>query len=202
LHVQRSYDADVVAGRVLQCFDKEVPDWVLKGKFFEQYRHPTGQRLRGVYVATNNVLIRTSVLKDMGEEVFDERFALSGGSDTHLFMRVEKAGYKMVWADDAVVRDWVPKSRANARWILQRAYRLGNTLSLCERDLRPSVVVRAARVAKSAKQFLQGFLLLPASVVLGWHVFIRALQHFFRGIGMLTGMAGVRYEEYRKTHGA
>ncbi len=201
LRVQRAYDADVVAGPALPYFEGRVPDWVVRGKFFKRARFPTGFSPEPAYFATNNVLIRSGVFEEMGG-AFDERFALSGGSDTHLFMRMRKAGYKMVWANEAVVHDRIPASRANARWLLQRSYRFGNTLALCERELEPSISVRALRIAKGGKQIAQGLLMVPPSVVLGRHTLIRALWRVCRGAGMLAGMFGVRYEEYRKTHGA
>ena len=205
LFVQRSYGADVVAGPALAHFDGSVPDWVEKGKLFGRARFPTGHRLRPPFVATNNVLVRSRLLAAAGAanggKVFDERYALSGGSDTNLFMRAGKAGYAMVWADEAVVHDRIPASRANAGWILQRAYRFGNTLALCERDIEPSTGIRLVRVAKAGRHVAQGLLLALPSVILGRHALVKALRHVCMGVGMLAGVTGIRYEEYRKTHG-
>lgn len=204
LRVREFHGADVVAGPALPYFEEKPPGWVLKGRFFERTRFATGSPLKPVFVATNNVLVRSGVLRKLAPngEVFDERFAMSGGSDTHLFMRVRKAGYEMVWADGAVVHDRIPASRANARWILQRGYRFGNTLALCERDLDPSVRTRLLRLAKSGKQVVQGLMLVPLSPILGYHALVKGGRHVCRGLGMLAGMMGLRYEEYRKTHGA
>lgn len=196
LRVQRAHAADVVCGPAAPFFDGEVPGWVVRGGFFERARFPTGRSLEPAFVATNNVLVRSEVFQKLGEEPFDARFALSGGSDTHLFMRARKDGFTMVWADGAVVHDRIPASRANARWILRRAYRFGNTLSLCERDLEPSWRTRLLRVAKSGKQISQGLLLLLASVFVGRRALVGALRHLCRGAGMLAGLAGLRYEEY------
>lgn len=206
LRVQRLHGADVVAGPAVAHLDGQAPGWVERGGFFRRARFPTGFSPEPVYVATNNVLVRSGVLEKVGEanggKVFDERYAMSGGSDTNLFMRVDRAGYKVVWADGAVVRDRIPASRANARWLLQRSYRFGNTHALCERDLEPSIAARALRVAKAAKQILQGLVLVPPSVLLGRHALVGALRWVCRGAGMLTGVLGIRYQEYRKkTHG-
>ncbi|MDQ3862201.1 MAG: glycosyltransferase [Actinomycetota bacterium] len=203
LRVQRSCHADVVYGAVLPRFEDGVPSWVVEGEFFE---HPfvragyeTGLSLE--LADTNNVLVRTTVFEEMGKN-FDERFALTGGSDTHFFMRAFRAGYKIVWAADAVVDDWIPARRASARWILQRAYRLGNTRSLCELDLRTSSAGWITPGLKGAGRIAQGIVLMPVSVLSGRRGLVSAAHKICYGAGRLAGFFGVRYEEYRRTQGA
>ncbi len=202
LYVQQTYDADVVQGPVLPHFPEDVPTWMLRGRFFERYSvragYCTGQRLE--LADTNNVLVHSKVFGGM-DKLFDERFALTGGSDTHFFMRVFRAGYRIVWANDALAYEWIPKSRANVRWILQRAYRLGNTRSLCELDLEPSQAERVVPVVKGFARIAQGLLLVPVSLVLGRHAFVGALQKICYGAGRLAGVLGVQYEEYRRVIG-
>jgi succinoglycan biosynthesis protein ExoM len=203
LYVQRSYDADVVYGAVLPHFEDDVPDWVVKGQFFEhpmvRARYPTGHPLE--LAETNNVLVRSEVFREMGD-LFDERLALTGGSDIHFFKRVFRAGYRIVWAADATVYDWVPRSRSNARWILQRAYRVGNMASReLEMGLEPTVSGRLMPVVKGVGRIVQGLLLIPMSLVLGRHVFVWALHWVCYGVGRLTGIIGLRYEEYRTFSG-
>ena len=202
LHVQLSYDADVVSGPVLPYFPDPVPAWILRGKFFEQAfehpRYPTGQELE--VTATSNVLIRAKIFEETGL-TFDERLALTGGEDVHFFARVRRAGYKIVHADEAVVREWIPGSRANARWILKRAYRVGNAHTLTEEYLGSDPRTRAVRIAKGCGRIAQGALLLPASLPVlflsGRWMLVRSLLYICRGAGMLAGMIGVRFEEYR-----
>jgi GT2 family glycosyltransferase len=202
LSVQRSYDADVVQGPVLPYFPEVVPAWIVKGRFFERYSvragYGTGQRLE--LADTNNVLVRSEVFVEM-DKLFDERFALTGGSDTHFFMRVFRAGYRIVWANDALASEWIPKGRANVRWILQRAYRLGNTRSVCELDLEPSRAGRVMPVVKGAGRIVQGLLVVPVSLVRGRHAFVGALYSVCYGAGRLAGVAGMHYEEYRRFFG-
>jgi glycosyltransferase involved in cell wall biosynthesis/GT2 family glycosyltransferase len=202
LYVQHSYDADVVYGAVLPCFVEDAPPWIVEGRFFEhtfvRARYPTGRPLE--LADTNNVLIRSQVFGGM-DKLFDERFAMTGGSDTHFFMRVFRAGYRIVWAVDARVYDWVPKNRANARWILQRAYRLGNTRSLCELDLESSAAGRVVPVIKGVGRIAQGVLLIPVSPALGRHAVVGALHKICYGAGRLAGVLGVQYEEYRRFSG-
>jgi succinoglycan biosynthesis protein ExoM len=199
LRIQQVYDADVVQGPVIPRFSGSVPTWVTKDGFFHRTRYPTGYRL--VEAATNNVLVRSRVFREMDNH-FDERLALTGGSDGHFFRRVHRAGYKMVWADEAVVYEWVPQSRINVKWVLRREYRLGSMLSFRDLDTEPSAKVLAKRVAKGGGWIVRGLSLVPLSAVLGQHKLVRALRYISRGAGQLAGTVGMRYEEYRKVHGA
>ncbi|BAZ24756.1 glycosyl transferase family protein [Kalymmatonema gypsitolerans NIES-4073] len=199
LFVQQKYDADVVTGPVLPHFtESSVPNWVVKGKFFEPKRLPTGHPLKVAF--TNNVLIRSQVLKQI-DKMFDERFALTGGEDSHFFMRLSRAGYKIVWADTALVSEWIPESRTNMKWILRRGYRCWSTQSLCERELYPSIIVLSVRVMKGMALISQGLCLLFPSLLLGQHAIVKALLHISRGTGTLVGVAGVRYQEYKLSSG-
>ncbi|MBW4629121.1 MAG: glycosyltransferase [Brasilonema octagenarum HA4186-MV1] len=199
LFVQQKLDADVVTGPVFPHFtETDVPNWVLKGKFFEPTHFPTGHPLKVAF--TNNVLIRFEILRQI-HIMFDERFALSGGEDSHFFMRLSRAGYKIVWADTALVYEWIPQNRTKMKWILRRGYRCWSTQSLCERELYPSIMVLSIRACKGIGLISQGFCLLLPSLVLGQHAIVKALLHICRGTGTLAGLAGVRYQEYKVISG-
>ncbi len=199
LRVQAAYDADVVSGPVVQRFEGEVPEWVERGRFFDVRRLPTGAVREDP--GAGNVLIRTAVLAGM-EAPFDERFSLTGGEDTHLFLRLARAGCRMVWADDALAYEWTPPARTRAGWILRRVYRTANTWSACERELRPEPRALALRVAKGVARIAYGLALLPVSPVFGRHMVVRSLWYVCFGAGNLTGLTGLRYQEYRTTHGS
>lgn len=199
LRVQAEYDADVVSGPVIQLFEGEVPAWVRKGRFFEPKRFPTGSHRRDP--GAGNVLIRVAALEGM-EHPFDERFALTGGEDTHLFLRLAHAGRTMVWADDAVAYEWTPPSRTRVKWILLRVYRGANTWSACERELRPDARALAGRVAKGLARIGFGVALLPVSWLFGRHMVVRSLWYVCFGAGNLAGLTGLQYQEYRTTHGS
>lgn len=196
LFAQRLYAADVVSGPVLPVFEVPVPGW-MRG-FFDRDRHPTGTRLP--YARTGNVLIRGSLLREH-DLAFDERLALTGGEDTHLFLRIAQLGATLVWADDAIVREWVPRTRLSVLWTLRRAYRAGATWSFCECDLDPSVVVRARRAAKGLARITQGLLLLPMAALRGRQEIVRRLRQVSWGMGNLSGLLGVQHDEYRHIHG-
>lgn len=199
LIVQQEYAADVVGGPYLPFFpDLDVPKWVIKGKFFDSPRYPTGHLLK--FTGTGNVLIRAQVLRKMSK-IFDERFALTGGEDTHFFMRVYRAGYKLVWADLAVVHEWIPKSRTNIKWILQRGYRCHSTYGLCERELEPLTKVLVRRISTGSGRIAIGIITLFPSLLLSRALFVHALLQICRGAGMFSGLMGRSYAEYQSVHG-
>ena len=200
LFVRMNHDADVVAGPVLPRFEALPPTWIERGRYFERPRYRTGHRLS--VAGAGNVLVRTSLLASQAGP-FETQFALSGGEDTHLFMRLHQAGARMVWADEAVVDERVPRTRMTWRWLLQRAFRGGNTFTLCELDLRPSVGVRWRRASKGAARVAQGVAgLLTVAPARGMSGLVDASVRVCLGLGMLTGLLGYRSQGYRRVHGA
>jgi glycosyltransferase involved in cell wall biosynthesis len=195
IRVQTRYDADVVGGPVVPYFPQSVPDWVLRGCFFRRRRHPTGTRLSHAF--TNNVLFRKGILDEMGLR-FDGRWALAGCEDRHFFQRIGMSGYKIVWADEAIVTEWVPAERATARWLIRRHYRVGNSTSLIESDLQSRWTIRLLLACKGLAWLVIGSGLLATSSFLGKRGLVRALRACAYGAGLLTGLLGIRFEEYRR----
>jgi hypothetical protein len=127
---------------------------------------------------------------------FDARFALTGGEDTHFFLRVSSAGYRLVWAEDAVVEECVRAERMQLGWVLRRAYRVANTWSLCERELSPSPRLMAQRAGKAVGRLTLGAGLVAGGAIAGRHVMARGLWEIAFGTGNLTGLVGLRFAEY------
>lgn len=199
LKAQQAYNADVVAGPYLPFFSAtDVPSWVIKGRFFDSPRHATGDFLK--FTGTGNVLIRSQVLKEI-DTIFDKRFALTGGEDTHLFMRIYRAGYKLVWADSAIVYEWIPQSRTNAKWILMRGYRSHSTYAICEKELDPLLKVLITRMLTGSSRIAIGIITLLPSILLGRSFAVTALLQIYQGAGLLAGLMGKSYEEYQNIHG-
>lgn len=195
LFVQQEYNADVVTGPVEPHFeDENVPDWVEKGAFFAPEHHATGYQKQIAF--TNNVLFRSSILCTL-DIVFDEHFALSGGEDVDFFSRIFKAGYKIIWANEAIVREWIPESRTNVGWILQRGYRTWGSHSVVEKEVYPSPKIKLLRIIKGGGLIITGFFLILPAFLQGKHALVRAFLNIARGAGTFVGLLGIRYKEYK-----
>jgi hypothetical protein len=193
------YKADIVRGPVFPVFVDPVPDWIVKGGFFEREKHhKTGEILR--WGATNNVLIKREFL-DRLEGPFDINFGLTGGEDSHLFERLYRMGACMVWSNEAVVRENTPGSRTNLKWILTHAYSFGSMLASCDRALEKPKSWLVTRLIKGTGRILQGSVLLLPSLLLGYASAAKSLTYIARGAGMLTGIFGYKLEEYKRVHG-
>lgn len=194
LHVADAYDADVVVGPVIPELPTETPQWIVRGGFFERPRFPTGTSRP--YAATNNVLVDAAVFVEVGG--FDHRLALTGGSDRELFDRVVAAGFTIVWADDAIVREIVPRERLNARWLLRRSYRLGNEIGVRLRLRRAPPHRYVYEVGFACARGLFGALIAVSGLVRGRHTLVQGLRSIAAAVGTIAGISGRIFEEYRR----
>ena len=189
-----------VVGPVISEFD-EMPDpWVRAGDFFRRRRLPTGTQID--VAATNNLLLDMTVINGWNLR-FDEKFGISGGSDTLFTRAIVARGGRMVWCDEAIVIDQVPASRITRRWVLLRALRSGNGWSRVSLQLADSVGARmrlrleltgsgGVRALGGSARYVVGF--VTRSVV---HR-AKGLRTAARGVGMVSGAYGYVYQEYRR----
>jgi GT2 family glycosyltransferase len=183
--------ADVLGGSIL--FGKDS-----RTEGHGDIRHPSGPV--AMLEGAGNLLIRRAVLEDMQAPWFDPAFALSGGEDREFFVRLQRAGKRFAWADQARAHGDVPETRASLSWLLRRAYSVGNSDMLVLLKYRPGPV----RVAVELAKILAALLLSPlaaAILVESPNRRALALQKLFRACGKLSAMAGRRYNEYAVVHG-
>ncbi|MDP7073303.1 MAG: glycosyltransferase family 2 protein [Myxococcota bacterium] len=197
LRVQRVYAADAVRGPVLPVFESPAPAWL--EPFFDRPRYATGQQLKTAY--THNVLVSTRALASL-DRLFDERLGLTGADDSELFQRFAHRGHRIVWADEAPVLEFVPRSRLRLGWLLQRAFRVGNGSVFIDRHCRGLAPKRWQLVAQACWCIARGTAMQISFVWGGRPAATRGLQLVSFGTGRFAGLAGYRYEEYRRVHGA
>ncbi len=196
LQVARDTGAPVVTGPVLAAFESPPPHWVPAGGFFSTPRRPTGTLLLRAF--TGNVLFRGALLRETGRR-FDPRLDRTGGEDTHFFTALGRAGYPIVWADEAIVRETVPAERVDPRWLVRRKFRSGHTDAFVALDLAPGLGTRGRLAARGLAWLALGTLACPVGLVLGRHWRLRALRGLAYGAGLLRGVTGGVFEEYGRT---
>lgn len=192
LHVSRTYDAHIVQGPLQPVFISSPPAWVIRGRFFDIGPYKDGAGLH--FAAAGNVLIDLKAIRRL-QLRFDERFNRTGGEDQRFFGCMIDAGYRVVTAEKALVREWIPESRTTLRYLLRRKFRIGNTLALIDRieGGRKRLVIRFIKaVGRIGLGLAQSVMLLP------WGVagLVEALCTLAWGAGTLAGLFGVIHREY------
>lgn len=190
-----------VVGPVVSEYEREPDEWVAAGRFFDRRRLPTGTEVD--VAATNNLLLDLQQVRQ-ADVRFDERFGITGGSDTLFTRQLVDRGGRLVWCDEAVVVDVVPVARLTRDWVLRRAFRSGNSWSRTSLELasnrRGRYKVRAEGVARGAVRVLGGGVRMTYGLLthsLGQRV--RGLRTVARGLGLVAGSVGYTYREYRRS---
>ena len=193
------WDADIVGGAVLREMDSAIAPWASRHPLLQAKRRGTSGPVTLVD-STANVLMAVHALRAMGERPFDDRMALTGGSDKQLFSRMARQGFRFAWAEDALVTELIPASRVTAKWLLMRGYRLGMTDMMVERFHKGRLRTFVGEAPRIVAGFLVGTLGAVATLDRGKRV-VR-LGKLYRAVGKIAGLLGLHYEEYRKVHGA
>jgi succinoglycan biosynthesis protein ExoM len=196
LKVHERFGAELVAGPVLPAFEGTAPEWLRKSQLFDRSRRPTGTPLP--FAGTGNLLIDASVIRAFGEP-FDARLATIGGSDTLFTMQAVKSGFSLVWSDDALVTEWLPSERATLQWLVRRAFRGGSGFTKCEAIVYPGLRRRLRRAALALFRQLRGVIEILVGIVTARPERVAfGLRRASTGVGMLLGLLGIRYQEYRR----
>ena len=103
---------------------EQAPDpWILAGRYFDRDPIATGTRVPAA--GTGNLMLDLRQVRAFGVE-FDPVFGLSGGSDTLFTRQLVAAGGQLIWCDSAPVVELIPASRLTRKWVVSRAFRIGN----------------------------------------------------------------------------
>ncbi len=186
------YQADIVMGPVVPVYPEQTPSWIVRYQVFDRKRMRTGESIaRG---RTGNALIRRPVL-DSGDR-FDPHFGLSGGEDSDFFRRLTANGARMVWCDEAIVREYVSPERLTLGWLLKRDFRSGGCYYHV--FIRHSGIVRWLRWFGLRIVYLS--LLLPLVTccpVMGGKARLFILRKCAANLGQLCRSIGYQYQEYK-----
>jgi len=176
------YGVDGVLGPVKPHFHDDVPNWVVKGGFYDRPSYRTGLVIDGKKGRTGNVLLKKSVFTT-GEKPFRPEFRT--GEDQDFFRRMIEKGHVFVWCDEAMTYETVPPARWKRTFMLKRALLRGATAVI-----HPTFGARD--IAKSILAVPLYAVALPFALATGHHRFMLLSVKLFDHVGKLLALAGVQ----------
>jgi succinoglycan biosynthesis protein ExoM len=170
-----------------------TPSWVteqpflLLGQFNYEAREPLD------IAATNNSLLSAEWLRQNRDVRFSDALGRVGGEDMVFFRTAHRAGLEIRYEPEASVVELQPPARVTYRYLLRRAFWLGNSeavTNLCTADAsRLRLLLRAGnRVRRSLARSLVGL------VRQGRPELRYTVAASLGGFGMALGAIGIRVE--------
>jgi succinoglycan biosynthesis protein ExoM len=193
--------ADVVTGPVKGNLPPGAPSWNNHSDVHDSTgRHTTGEELRKAY--TNNTLVTQGVYHCVTPG-FHPAFRYTGSSDLHFFLRVYRAGFRIVWCEEAWISEEVPAGRTTLRWLVRRAFRSGSGDTISRLLIRPGAISYLLVLAYASARVVSAIGYALAGLLLGRKThLLKAVRRFFSGVGSLAGIVGINHDEYRERHGS
>lgn len=192
------FEADGVLGPVDPVVPPTAPAWIRRGRFYDFPRMPTGLIIPPNRLRFGNVLLKATWLRGEAPP-FDPALGLTGGEDGDLLSRIVQRGARIVWCDEAIVREPVEASRLSLSWLLRRALSGGQDFarhSLAGRYGAMSAPRRALFFLRALAQAVAAAALTLLALPLGRHHAARWLTTLSANIGKLSVFWGWRYREY------
>jgi len=200
IKIQKQTNADLVQGPSIPQYVQTPPKWVEKGGFhtFDLYNLNEGDKQPHNMVATNNLLVRYSKLKQL-DGPFDEKLGLIGCDDTDLGLNLHELGCKMIYTNKALVYEFIPVERTTVKWLMQRNYRSANTFwLLCRKknifNFSKLMIGAIARMLIGIVLLIPTFILSP---LVGLQYYYKMMRLIVRGYAVINGLFGFYYEEYK-----
>lgn len=117
------FDADAAAGRVVLIAPVD------SSPFLKPYL-PNGQSRASGPVSQltggQNIVLSRGLVNRMSDPWFSPLLDSSGGEDYDFFLRARGAGARLVWVNDAVVREEIPAERCSTKAIFRRVLQEGS----------------------------------------------------------------------------
>lgn len=148
------------------------------------------------FVATNGVLVMGGLWRRHSLR-FDERFPAAGGEDTLFFTQATRRGERLVITRETWATEFCPAAKQTRRWLLRRAYSVGNHEVILGLKERAPLATVARRGPKVLYEILIGGALAPFNARRSF----RHLMKAAKALGAVTGSLGFAYGAYRSTVG-
>jgi succinoglycan biosynthesis protein ExoM len=176
------YGADGVLGPVKPAYENGVPQWIVKGRFYDRPRYQTGLILTPRQTRTGNVLLKQSLFRD---SISPFRPEFTVGEDVDFFTRAIQKGNVFIWCNEAIVYETVPPERWKRMYLVKKALLRGRCAAL-----RPGL--DASDIAKSVVAVQIYVLALPFVALCGQHRLMDLVVRMCHHLGKLLALAGIR----------
>ena len=174
-------DAVIISGPTINKFDESYPEYVKKHMVFKQHTTKKTGLIRE-NCAAGNVFFPVSVASNYGLK-FSNEYIFMGGEDGEFFSRASKAGFTIVWNNDAIIYEVVPPARANIKYILKKCYYNGYAgVYFKFKQRKPN---RFIYVTKTLSALILNICLLPFSILFGLTGFFNVLGLCFKTFGKI-----------------
>jgi GT2 family glycosyltransferase len=220
--LQGATGADVVAGQVLGSYLIPPPAWLvnsrihdsrppialegsvlsrLVGALFHPFPVPariaSGTRVK--WCDTGNVLFRTAIIRAKGLRFDESMRHLGFGADTVFFRQVTRAGYRIVWSNEAIVHHDVPPERMTATWIIRRGLQQGFCGTLIDARLRGRPPLRIKLALFGLTWAFVNVAMAPVSLLAGRRHLVWHLSEAARWLGRSVASLGMTVRYNRRT---
>lgn len=126
------FEADLVGGPVIGVLPENASIFARNSIFAQRRRWPTG--IVDTLNTTQNLLISRTMTTLLAQPLFRQDYSASGGEDYDLFRRSAQAGARIVWCDEAVIREPAPVDRLTLAGLMSRYYTTGIYMSKIDRS--------------------------------------------------------------------
>ncbi|RKP53592.1 glycosyltransferase [Pararobbsia silviterrae] len=193
------HEADGVLAPIVPVVPPDAPDWVRRGRFYDDPHMPSGTIVPHNVMRIGNALLSAAWLKRI-DPVFDPAFGLTGGEDGDMLMRLANLGARLVWSEEAGVTEPVVAARMRLDWILKRALRGGQDFGWHFRGGklggRPGFARSLLFFARAAAQAAIAGILAVLMLVRGRHHAVYWAARCSANLGKLSVLGGLHYREY------
>lgn len=166
---------DAVFGQIISSYHPQTPDWIKTADPVGRMRQrPTGPVNTG---SSGNAMVRMSAVRQHGLR-FDPRFGRTGGEDTDFFLKLNAAGGKLFFTNDAIVREKVLPEKSTQTFFIKRALRSGQSFA--------SMTLRQKAPLVKAVFYLNAF----CKMILGYAISL-ALRPFNRSEAYMWRLKGI-----------
>ena len=182
---QKFEDIYISSGPTYKRFENNYPSYIINNPVFATH----SSKKLGDYkktCASGNVFFPLNIIKD-NNTYFSKDFNFSGSEDTDFFSRLSESGYIIGWNYNAVNFELINDERANIKWILNRAFHNGYSVSLTRFLNQENFCKRLFYIIEKFFTLLMNFIIIIFSIPFGITNFLNSVTRFTKNFGKFLG---------------